>query len=62
MKLNVGDSFIYLRCGVPTKRHVGILPSRHYVVMDEKYRIINVYSSIEAIQQHYKIVEVIKGR
>ena len=61
MNLNVGDSFIFLRDGVPTKRHVGVLPSRFYVVMNEKYRVINVYASIEAIKQHYNIVEVIKG-
>ena len=61
MNLNVGDSFIFLSDGVLTKRHVGILPSRFYIVMNEKYRVINVYASIEAIKQHYNIVEVIKG-
>ena len=61
MNLNVGDSFIFLSDGVLTKRHVGILPSRFYIVMNEKYRVVNVYASIEAIKQHHNIVEVIKG-
>ena len=57
-ELRVGDTFIYMRDGEPVVRHVGVLPQGMFIVMTKEFRVVNVYSSLEGIKQHYKMIAI----